>query len=113
MGSRWKLRRVGIGSAMKIGGFMGCAAGFMFGVVWGFFMAVFSAAVSSLLDVPATGAGAAALLITPFLAALAYGLVCACAAGFMALFYNIAAGLMGGVDIELESPKSDHFHPMI
>ena len=101
MEPRWKLRRIGIGSAMKIGAVLFCAIGFIIGMVWGIVLAFFSSLIGVMLDRPAPGMGAATVIVMPFFVAILYGIIGTILSFLVALFYNIAAGIMGGIEFEL------------
>jgi len=113
MEPRWKLRRVGILSAVRIGGLVGCALGFVFGAFWGLVLALFTSVLSTLLDMPVPGFGAVAVFALPIFLTVFYGVAGTVLSFVLALFYNILAGLVGGLEFEMGFERRDDIHPII
>ncbi|MFC1694418.1 hypothetical protein ACFL1R_13045 [Candidatus Latescibacterota bacterium] len=105
MEGTWKLRRISILSAMKIGGVVSGVLGFLFGIILGIVMAFFSSMITMVLDKPAPGMSVLVLLIMPFLSAVFYGILGVFYSFFITLLYNLAAGLLGGFEFEM---RYDH-----
>ena len=101
MEPKWKLRRIGILSAVKIGGVLSCAVGFIIGTVWGIILAFFSSMLAVLFDRPAPGLSAFTVIFLPFFAAFFYAVLGTLLSFLLALLYNLAAGVMGGIEFEL------------
>ena len=97
------LRRIGVGSAAKLAGVMYALIGLIVGLV----VALISLAGSSLLgatpeaDIPSwfgAAFGVGAVVLFPIL----YGIMGVIAGVILAVFYNLAAGMAGGVELELQ-----------
>jgi len=101
MESVWKLRRISIGPAVKIGCTVSCAVGFIIGTIWGIVVAFFSSMITMIINRPNHGLGALAVIIMPFVMAAVYAVIGAVLSFLLALFYNIAAGIMGGIEFEM------------
>jgi hypothetical protein len=101
-----RLKRIGIGSAAKLSGAMYGAAGLIFGVIFGV-AALIGFGFSSQLapdnaDAPPAFLGAlfgvGAIVFLPLL----YGLLGLVIGAISAALYNLFAGLVGGLEVELE-----------
>ena len=103
MHARWKLKRIGILSAVKIGGAISCVFGFITGLIWAVIFVFFSSAVSMMMSGQPSGLGFAALLFFPVLFTVFYGFLGAFGTFLSVLLYNLAAGLLGGLDLEIDT----------
>jgi hypothetical protein len=97
------IRRIGVGSVAKIAGLLYAAAGFLIGACFALFAMVGAGigAASSDESVPMWIAplfGVGAIVILPIL----YGLLGALFAALGAVIYNVVAGIVGGLQIEVE-----------
>jgi len=101
MEPKWRLRRIGILSAVKIGGVVACAMGFIIGTVWATILAFFSSLIAVAMDSPMPGMGPVMVLLLPFFAAIFYLVFGSLVSFLVALLYNIAAGFLGGVEFDL------------
>ena len=97
----WRLRRIGIRSAMKIGCVLSCAIGFIIGTIWGIIFGFFSSMIAVLLDRPAPGVGVATVIIMPFFVTVVYYVLGTLLSFLLALLYNLAAGVLGGIEFEM------------
>jgi len=97
----WKLRRIGIQSAVKVGGLVSLGAGFIVGTVWAFILAFFSSLITAMMDGPIPVFHPAMVIVLPFLAALFYGVLGTMLTFLLSLLYNIAAGIVGGIEFDL------------
>ena len=97
----WKLKRIGILSAMKIGCVCSGAFGFIVGTIWGIMLAFFSSLITMAFDKPVFGFGAAVVIITPFAVAFLYAILGTLLSFIMALLYNIVSGIFGGIEFEM------------
>jgi hypothetical protein len=90
------LRRIGPLSAAKISGVMNI----VFGLIVGFFFTVASVLMSSSPDAPPAGMlfGVGAVVVLPVL----YGVLGFVSGLVGALLYNVFAGVVGGLELELE-----------
>jgi len=96
------IKRIGPGSAFKVG----LVVYAFLGLVIGVFVALFSMLAGSLVPsgngivAPAAfgmGFGLASIIIFPIL----YGIIGAVVASIVALLYNLAAGVVGGVEVDI------------
>ena len=102
-----KLKRIGLLSAVKIGGTVSAVMGFILGAVWGVVMAFFSSLAGAVFSMDTAGMGVAWLIISPFISAILYGILGVLLSFLTALVYNIAAGILGGIEYETQdsAPK--------
>ena len=112
-----KVQRIGLLSAAKTGFAVSAFFGLIIGAVWAIVMALFSAVAGSVLDMPAA-AGVAVTLLFPLFFTLFYAGAGTAGALLFALIYNIAAGLIGGIELEVDieersdaSPSSGLHYP--
>ena len=103
MHARWKLKRIGIWSAMKIGSVISCVFGFITGFIWAVIIVFFSSLISMMMSDQPSGFGFAALLFFPILFAVFYCFLGAVGTFLFVLLYNLAAGLFGGLDMEIDT----------
>ena len=102
MGAALKLRRIGILSAIKIGFAVSLVLGFILGIAWGMVFAFFSSAIALALDRSVPGIGIAALIIMPVIGAIFYGFLGTAFSFLFALLFNLAAGILGGLEVEID-----------
>ncbi|MEO7273668.1 MAG: hypothetical protein ABIX28_23315 [Vicinamibacterales bacterium] len=97
------IRRVGVGSAAKIGG----ALYAVIGLIIGLFVAAFSLVDAGLASQAGTGdvpsfigplLGVGAIVVAPIF----YGILGAIGAAVMAAVYHLVAGMTGGLQLEVE-----------
>ncbi len=107
MTKKVKLKRIGLLSAVKIGGIVSAVMGFAVGTVWGIGLAFFSSIIGAAFSMDTSGFGIAWLIISPVMTTLLYGCIGVFFSFLGALVYNIAAGLLGGIELEAEdiAPK--------
>ena len=105
MYKRWRIKRIGLITAVKIGGAVSCIMGFILGTLWGLGMAFFSSLMGTMLSMNTTGFGLAALVFFPFLFALIYGVLGMVFSFFFALLYNLVSGILGGIEVEIDEEK--------
>jgi hypothetical protein len=96
------IRKVGIGSLVKLAGVLYALLGLVIGFVFALFALVgFGAAAASNDEMPAWFGsifGLGAIVILPIM----YGVMGAIGAALMGALYNLVAGLTGGLEIELQ-----------
>ena len=108
------VNRVGVFSLAKVQGVIMAAIGLIIGLLYGLFFIIFGAVVMS---TGAEGAGSAAaggliggaamiVVIPIFYAVLGFAI-----GALSALIYNVAAGVIGGLELELESTQHDFGAP--
>jgi hypothetical protein len=102
------IRRVGILSVAKIQGFLMLVIGLIIGVIYGLIFMIFGAAMSSLAPrgegQAIGGVGTIAIgLVMMVVIPIFYGLMGFIGGAIGASIYNVAAGFVGGIRIDLES----------
>ena len=105
MYKRWRVRRIGLYSAVKINSAVSCVIGFIFGTLWGLGMAFFSSLMGKMFSINTTGVGLASLVFFPFLFALIFGFLGMVYTFLFALLYNIASGILGGIEVEIDEEE--------
>lgn len=113
MHARWKLKRIGILSAVKIGGAISCFFGFITGLICAIIVVFFSSVVSMMLSEQPSGPGFATFLLLPALFTVFYGFLGAFGTFLYVLLFNLASGLLGGIDLEIDTvyesaPEDEH-----
>lgn len=98
-----RIKRIRIGSAAKVIGFLFFLNGLLFGEIAAFLAARFQINLPHLSDeimgIPMHSAlGLASLLVIP----LVYGLLGVLLGALLAIMYNLTAGWFGGIEIEYE-----------
>ena len=97
----WKLRRIGILSAVKTVSAVAAALGFIIGTIWGFVFAFFSSVIASAFETSIPASGPIFIIVLPIAATVFYAVLGAVGSFFAVLLYNIAASLTGGIELEL------------
>jgi hypothetical protein len=94
-----KLQRIGIASAAKLGGVIYCAMGLVFGALFSLFSVIGAAASSVAGESGAWGLlfGVGAIVVLPIF----YGAIGFIGMAIGAWIYNLAAGWIGGLELEL------------
>ena len=106
MTKKMKLKRIGLLSAVKIGGIVSAVMGFVIGTIWGVSFAFFSSLMGAVFSADTSGFGLAWLIISPIISTLLYGVLGTLFSFLGALVYNIAAGLFGGIEYETDDVAS-------
>ena len=109
MMKRWKVARVGLWSAVKIGCAVSCAVGFLIGLFWGVVFAFFSSLVAMAVSGRDTGIGIVAMAVLPVFCTVLFGAFGAGASFLLALVYNIIAGAFGGLEMEIETGEAAEY----
>jgi len=102
MQAHWKLRRIGILSAMKIGGAISVVTGIVLGFFWAIFMVFFSSMIGMMSSKPMPAPGMSVFIFIPLLTGILYGFFGVFMSFLLALLYNIAAGFLGGLEFEVD-----------
>ena len=102
MYAHWKLKRIGLLSAVKIGSVLSCVIGFIAGSLWALIIVFFSSLINMITNNQAPSLGFAALIILPVFFAGLYAVLGAIITFLSVLLFNIVAGLLGGLDIEVD-----------
>jgi hypothetical protein len=101
------VRRVGVLSVAKIEGLLMMVIGLIIGVMYGLIFMIFGAAMSSLAPREGQamgGVGSVAIgLIIMVAVPIFYGVLGFVGGAIGALIYNAAAGIVGGIKLDLES----------
>ena len=110
------IRRFSIFSVAKIQGLLAFVIGLLIGVLYGLFFMLFGAFVSSLApsgDNQALGGVGSVVggLIIMIAVPVFYGILGFVGGAIVALVYNAAAGIVGGVRFELEGVAPDYVPP--
>ncbi|HEY7500167.1 MAG TPA: hypothetical protein VH740_16720 [Vicinamibacterales bacterium] len=96
------IRRIGIGSLVKVAGVLYALLGLVIGLCFALFALVgFGAAAASSDDTPAwlgSVFGIGAVIILPIF----YGILGAIGAALMGWLYNLVSGITGGLEIEVQ-----------
>ncbi|CAN5280174.1 MAG: hypothetical protein M3407_03075 [Acidobacteriota bacterium] len=113
MANKVTVKRVGVLSLAKIQGLLMAVIGLIFGVFYGLFIMIFGAALMS-ASAGRDGGGAAMAggivggLMAMILIPIFYGVLGFVFGAISALIYNAAAGVIGGLEMEIEN-KSDGY----
>jgi hypothetical protein len=110
------IRRLGVMSVAKIQALLMFVIGLIIGVIYGLIFMVFGAAIAALAPraegqtmggVGSVVGGLAIMVVFPIL----YGFLGFIGGAVGALVYNVAAGVVGGIKLELESAVPDYAAP--
>jgi hypothetical protein len=111
------VRRIGVLSLAKIQGLLMFVFGLIIGVIYGLIFMIFGAAMSSLTrggdnqmmgGVSSIVFGVIMMVTIPIF----YGILGFVGGAIGGLIYNIAAGIVGGVKLELEGTAAEYVPPM-
>ena len=106
MTGKWKLRRIGLWSVIKTGFVVSATTGFLIGLFWGVVFAFFASLFQTAASMRGPNIGPGMVLIMPIFSALFFGVFGMAASFLAALVYNLAAGAFGGLELEVEAPRS-------
>ncbi len=77
--------------------------GIVFGLIYGILFAILGSAIGATFEMPgATTLGLSAIIVFPII----FGIMAFICGAIMAFFYNIFAGKIGGIEIELAEKKA-------
>jgi hypothetical protein len=105
MTKKWKVRRISLWSAVKIGGIISCAVGFSAGVFLGLMFAFFASLISMMISDHGSSLGFGGLVVFPVLCTFFFGFMGAFFSLLLALFYNLSAAVFGGIELEMEAER--------
>ncbi len=106
MAGKIKVRRIGLGSAVRTGLILSGIAGFFAGLFWGILFAFFSSFLASTVSSHDPGFGAGAIVVLPIFFSVIFG-ISGCVISFLfALIFNISAGISGGIELEIDTAKA-------
>ena len=101
MYTRWKINRIGILSALRIGAVIAGAFGFAVGLFFALIILVFSSVASYLMMGKIPAFGVYALVILPVVFTGLYAVIGAFFTFFGVLIFNLTAGLFGGLELDV------------
>ena len=108
MEMHWKIRRIGILSVMKVGCVVSCVLGFIIGTLLGMAIVFFSSVLAVMFDSPLPGIGASlSLVVMPIAGMVLYGILGTFFSFLLSLLYNLAAGLMGGIEVDVDTERKE------
>ncbi len=102
MYAHWKLRRIGLLSAVKIGCVVSSVIGFVTGIIWALIIMFFSSIISLMMTDQASSFGFSALIILPILFTILYAVLGTFFTFFFVLIFNLVAGLLGGLELDVD-----------
>ena len=111
------IRRVGVLSIAKIEGFLMFIVGLIIGVIYGLTVIIFGAVIMSALAQRGEGQvlGGVSTIVVGILimivVSIFYGVMGFIGGAIGALIYNIAAGIVGGIELELEGGAPPQYAP--
>ena len=105
MNKKWRVKRISIGTAIKVGGIVFSGMGFVLGTIAGCKIAFLSSLIDSAFSLNMFGFGFAALLFLPLLFTVICGFMGVFFSFLFALLYNIASGICGGIEVEMDEER--------
>jgi hypothetical protein len=109
------IRRLGVFSVAKIEGLLLFVMGLIIGVIYGLVFMIFGAAITSLAPSGDQAMGGVGSIIAGIVIMIAvpifYGVLGFIGGAIGALIYNLAAGVVGGIKIELEGVTPEYAPP--
>ena len=96
------VKRVGVLSFARISGVVGAGLGLIIGVIYGLIIMTVGAAMMSGRGGPGAGFGIVGGLFAMILIPAFYGVISFVFGALYAFVYNIAAGFVGGIELELQ-----------
>lgn len=110
------VRRIGVLSLAKIQGLLMFVIGLIIGVIYGLFFMIFGAAISQLGRGENQLAGGVSSVVIGLIMMIAipvfYGVLGFVGGAISGFIYNVAAGVVGGIKLELESTAAEYTPPM-
>ena len=105
--NRLRIKKLGILSVAKMQGVMGLVIGLIIGVIYGLIIIAYSLLGASILkgnsSLAVGGGGVVVGIVAMIAIPLIYGIVGFIGGAIGALLYNLFAGMVGGVEIEVEN----------
>jgi len=110
------VRHVGVFSLAKMQGLLGFIIGLIIGVIYGLIVMLFGAAMSSLAPRgDAQAMGGISTIVVGLIIMIAfpvfYGILGFIGGAIGGFVYNIAAGIVGGIELDLEGPTMQYSPP--
>ena len=91
------VKRINPGSAFKVGLVIYAILGFIIGIPFAFIGMIASSLVASRFPVPGAGLGIFSIILFPVF----YGIIGGVFAALTAFIYNLAAGWVGGLEVDI------------
>ena len=105
--NRLRIKKLGVLSVAKMQGVMGLVIGLIIGVIYGLIIIAYSLLGASILkgnsSLAVGGGGVVVGIIAMIAIPIIYGIIGFIGGAIGALLYNLFAGMVGGVEIEVES----------
>jgi hypothetical protein len=105
--NRLRIKKLGVLSVAKMQGVMGLVIGLIIGVIYGLIIIAYSLLGASILkgnsSLAVGGGGVVVGIIAMIAIPIIYGIIGFIGGALGALLYNLFAGMVGGVEIEVES----------
>ena len=105
------VRRVGVLSLAKISGIAGAGLGLIIGVIYGLLFMVIGATALAGRNGPGAGFGIGFGLLMMIIVPVMYSVMAFIFGAIYALIYNVAAGFVGGIELELEPTDTGYSVP--
>ena len=112
--AKMQVKRVGVFSLAKMYAVTMAAFGLIFGVIYGLFFMIVGGAMMAGGGRDSGTAGASSLvtgLVMMVAVPVFYGIIGFLAGAFGAVVYNVAAGVVGGLELELENLDGTSYAP--
>jgi len=105
--NRLRIKKLGVLSVAKMQGVMGLVIGLIIGVIYGLIIIAYSLLGASILkgnsSLAVGGGGVVVGIIAMIAIPIIYGIIGFIGGALGALLYNLFAGMVGGVEIEVDS----------
>ena len=104
--AKMQIKRVGVLSYAKISSVIMAGVGLIYGILYGIFIMIFVGAMAGMggrSGAPAAGFGIAGGLMVMIVVPIIFAVMGFISGVIGALIYNFAAGMVGGIELELES----------
>jgi hypothetical protein len=105
--NRLRIKKLGILSVAKMQGVMGLVIGLIIGVIYGLIIIAYSLLGASILkgnsSLAVGGGGVVVGIVAMIAIPIIYGIIGFIGGAIGALLYNLFAGMVGGVEIEVEN----------
>jgi len=105
--NRLRIKKLGVLSVAKMQGVMGLVIGLIIGVIYGLIIIAYSLLGASILkgnsSLAVGGGGVVVGIIAMIAIPIIYGIIGFIGGAIGAILYNLFAGMVGGVEIEVES----------
>ena len=107
MKATYRINRISIGATVRVGAIVAAVFGLMIGIIWAFVALFFSAGMAAAFGGEMPRASALLVVFIPILVAVFYTFMGMVGSFLFALLYNIAAGIFGGIEVEMEDNRPE------